>query len=47
VTEEVKGALEAQLVAYTALEGKYAEMEQWYLTAYQENQKLIEAAGSS
>jgi len=47
VTEEVKGTLEAQLVAYTELEGKYADMEQWYLTAYQENQRLIEAAGSS
>jgi len=43
----VKETLEAQLVAYTELEGKYAEMEQLYLAAYQENQKLIEAAGTS
>jgi len=43
----VKETLEAQLVAYTELEGKYADMEQLYLTAYQENQRLIEAAGSS
>ena len=41
------GALEAQLVAYTELEGKYADMEQLYLTAYQENQRLIAAAGTS
>ncbi len=43
----VKETLEARLVAFTELEGKYAEMEQLYLTAYQENQRLIEAAGSS
>lgn len=43
---EVENKLEAQLTAYAELEGKYAEMEQSYLVAYQENQKLIAAAGS-
>ncbi len=43
---EVKSKLDRQLEAYTELEGKYAAMEQSYLEAYEENQKLLAAAGS-
>ncbi len=43
---EVRSKLDSQLEAYTELEGKYAAMEQSYLEAYEENQKLLAAAGS-
>ena len=43
---KMKQVNSAQLAAHAELEEKFAGMEQLYLTTYQENQRLSEAAGA-